>query len=455
MPMRNEDRMNLTDRPKGDAPRLRENQTSRFGSNGMDFARKIDYRKRRMLRIIYGTLVVMILGSITYGLSRLKPAAPTVERSTIWTNDVRRGDIPREVRGNGILAPEQIQWVQAETDGRVERILALAGAEVKADTVLLELSNAELVQAAFDVEWQLKAAEAQLTKLKVQIESDRLTQEANIASLKADYTQAQLEAAADEELAKDGLVPKLVMQRSRAKADELKARYDIEVKRLSISAESAQAQLAVQQADLEKLRAQLQLKRRQVASLHVKAGFEGVLQQLGDKDVLQVGQRVSPGATLAKVVQPSKLKAEIKIPETQAKDITLGLPALIDTRNGIIPGRVSRVDPAVQNGTVTVDVQLTGALPRGARPDLSVDGTIELERLNNVLYVMRPMHGQSDSTVGLFKLVDGGKAALRVPVKLGRSSVNTIEVLEGLKVGDVIILSDMSQWDGYDRIRLK
>lgn len=452
--MRNEDPPNVMIPSKGNSTQTREARATRFGTNGMDIARKINVKKRRMLRILYGALVIIALGGITYGLSRLKPAAPAVERSTIWTGEVKRGDIPREVRGNGLLVPEQIQWVQAETDGRVERILVLAGAEVTADTILLELSNPELIQSAFDVEWQLKAAEAQATKLRVQIESDRLTQEAQIASLKADYSQAQLEAAADEELAKDGLVPKLIMQRSRAKADELKARYDIEVKRLNINSESAQAQIAVQQADLEKLRALLQLKRRQVASLQVRAGFEGVLQQLGDKDNLQAGQRVSPGATLAKVVQPSKLKAEIKIPETQAKDIAIGLPALIDTRNGVIPGRVSRVDPAVQNGTVTVDVQLTGALPKGARPDLSVDGTIELERLINVLYVLRPVHGQSESTVGLFKLVDGGKAALRVPVKLGRSSVNTIEILEGLNVGDQIILSDMNQWDAHDRVRI-
>jgi HlyD family secretion protein len=402
-----------------------------------------------------GVAVVAVLGAVTVGLSRLKPASPTVEKSSVWTDTVKRGRMLREVRGNGTLVPEQIQFVQADTDGRVERILVLPGAEVKPDTILLELSNPELKQAAFDAEWQLKAAEAQLTKLKVQLDSERLTQKAATATLKSDGEQVKLEAQADENLAKRGLVGSLTAKRSRAKADDLAARLQIEEERLRISEDSAHAQLAVQQADLEKARALLALKRKQVEGLQVRAGINGVLQQIGDTVTLQVGQRVTPSATLAKIVQPSKLKAQIKVAETQARDILIGQAASIDTRNGIIPGKVSRVDPSVQNGTVTVDVNLEGALPRGARPDLSVDGTIELERLEDVLYVGRPVQGQAGSAVGIFKVVDGGAGAIRVPVKLGRNSVSTIEVLQGLEAGDTVILSDMSAWDSHEKVRLK
>ena len=367
---------------------------------------------------------------------------------------VKRGQMLRQVRGNGTLVPEQIQFVQADTDGRVERILILPGAEVKPDTILMELSNPELKQAAFDAEWQLRAAEAQLTKLNVQLESDRLTQKAAIATLKSDFEQAKLEAEADENLKQGGLVAILTAKRSKAKADDLGSRLEIEEERLRISVDSARAQVAAQEADLEKARALLALKGRQVEALQVRAGIPGVLQQIGDIATLQVGQRVTPSATLAKIVQPTKLKAEIKIAETQAKDILIGQVASIDTRNGIIPGKVIRVDPSVQNGTVTVDVKLEGPLPRGARPDLSVDGTIELERLDDVLYVGRPVQGQSESTIGIFKVIESGRGAVRVIVKLGRSSVSTIEVLQGLAVGDQVILSDMSAWDGHERVKL-
>ena len=420
----------------------------------MDIARPGFAQERRRRRIIYVSLGLVVLAAITVALARLKPAAPTVERSTVWLDTVKRGQMLRQVRGNGTLVPERIQFVQADSDGRVERILALPGAVVEPDTILLELSNPELKQATFDVEWQVKAAEAQLTRLRVQLQSERLSQEATTASLKSDHIQSKLEAEADAILAKDGLVAGLMAKRSNAKAEELGSRYEIELKRLDISTESAAAQLAVQQAEVEKMRALFELKKRQVAALQVRAGISGVLQQIGDRETLQVGQRVSPNATLAKVVQPSRLKAEIKIAETQAKDILLGQSAAIDTRNGIIPGHVIRIDPGVQNGTVLVDVALDGPLPKGARPDLSVDGTIELERLDDVLYVGRPVQGPADSLVGLFKIIPGSRDAIRIPVKLGRSSVSTIEIIEGLQVGDQVILSDMSAHDGHDRVRL-
>lgn len=420
----------------------------------MDVARPDIARRKKRKRIIYSVLAVVMLAGVTLGLSQLKPAAPSVEKGSVWTDTVKRGEMLRQVRGNGTLVPEQIQFVQSETDGRVERILVKPGAEVTADTILMELSNAELKQAAFDAEFQVKIGEAQLSKLKVQLESDRLTQKAAFATLKSDAEQARLVAEADENLSKRGLVPVLTARQTQAKAADLRGRVEIEKERLTIAEESAKAQIAAADAELAKTRALLALKKRQMAALEVRAGIDGVLQQIGDMQMLQVGQRITPSATLAKIVQPTKLKAEIKIAETQAKDVLIGQIAAIDTRNGIIPGRVVRVDPAVVNGTVTVDVKLEGELPRGARPDLSVDGTIELERLNDVLYVGRPVQGQPDSTISLFKLVEGGRGAVRVPVKLGRSSVSTIEVIEGLEVGDQVILSDMSTSDGHERIKL-
>jgi HlyD family secretion protein len=420
----------------------------------MDIQRTIDIKKRRLRRILLGSAGVLVLAAITVGLSRLKPAAPQVDRSTIYLDTVKRGDIPREVRGNGTLVPQQIQLVQARTEGRVEQVFVLAGAAVKADTLIMELSNPELRQTALEAEWQLKAGEAQLTRLKVQLESERLTQEAAAATLKTESTLASVDAEADTELAKSGLVPALTLKKSLARAEECRSRYDIELKRLDIIAESSKAQVAVQEAELAKLRAMLALKREQVAALQVRPGIEGVLQQVGDREMLQAGQRVMPGATLAKVVQPTKLKAEIKIAETQARDLQLGQSATIDTHNGLVPGEVIRIDPAAQNGTVTVDIMLKGALPKGARPDMNVEGTVLLERLQNVLYVGRPINGQPESTVGLFKVINGGKEAIRVPVKLGRGSVNTIEVLSGLEIGDQVILIDMSQWDAHDRVRL-
>ena len=421
----------------------------------MDIARPELKERKRRRQLILGASSLIALAAITLGLARLEPAAPMVERETLWTGTVEQGEMVRQVRGNGSLVPERIVLVQAETDGRVDQIVVLPGAAVTADTVILELSNIELEQIVFDLEWQMKAAHAGLKQLRVQLESERLTQESNIASIQARYTQAKLEAEADVELAESGLVPRLTMKRSMASAEELGRQLEIEEKRLLISKDSADAQLEVQKADMAKLEASLTLKRRQLDSLHVRAGIDGVLQQIGDTVALQVGQRIGPSSTLAKIVQPEKLKAEIKIAETQARDVQIGQHAEIDTRNGVISGVVSRVDPSVVAGTVTVDVRLEGRLPKGARPDLSVDGMIELERLDDVLYVRRPVHGQADSTIGLFR-IDGDRGeAVRIQVELGRASVSTIEISQGLNLGDEVILSDMSQWDEYKRLRLR
>jgi HlyD family secretion protein len=331
------------------------------------------------------------------------------------------------------------------------RRLLLPGTAVKPDTVLLVLANPELQQSALDAEWQLKAAEADLQSLKPKLERELLDEKATAATVQADYHQAKIQADVDERLAKSGLGAELKAELSRAKAEQLATRREIEQQRLGTYAEYMQAQLAAQQAKIEQLRALYELKHSQVDALNVRAGISGVLQEVS----VQIGQQVTPGTTLAKVVDPARLKAELKIPETQAKDIQVGQAASIDTHNGVAAGRVSRIDPAVQEGTVTVDVALEGMLPRGARPDLSVEGTILIEHLGDVVYVGRPAFSQPNSTVGLFKLGEGGKEAVRVQVRLGRASVNTVQVLEGLKVGEEVILSDMSRWDGFERVRLE
>jgi HlyD family secretion protein len=420
----------------------------------MDIARPDVARARRRRRLLYsaGSLAVLIV--ITLGLTRLKPAAPTVDRAQVWLDTVKRGEMLRQVRGNGTLVPEEIHWIPATTPGRIERIRVLPGAEVRADTILVELSNPEVEQAALDAEWQLRAAEAQYNRLKVQLESERLSQVAQAAQLNSEYMIAKVDAEADTKLEAEKLVDRLTALRSRTKAEQLAVRHELEQKRLTILEQNHQAQLAAQQAELERLRALLALKRKHLAELTVHAGIDGVLQRLGDQDQLQVGQQLAAGANIARVADPTKLKAEIRVVETQAKDIAHGQKAVIDTRNGTVPGRVIRIDPAVQNGTVTIDVALHGPLPKGARPDLTVEGVIELELLPNVLYVGRPVQGQSESTVGLFKLDPDGHDATRVPVKLGRSSVSSIEILEGLREGDRVILSDMSQWDAHNRVRL-
>jgi HlyD family secretion protein len=426
----------------------------------MDIARPDQARKKRRRRILYSLAGLTVLVAITIGLSRLKPAAPLVENP--WPDTVKRATSEnpflRQVRGNGTLVPEEILWIPTLSAGRVVRILVLPGARVKADTVLVELSNPDVDQAAFDAESQLKGAEADMANLRVQLDSQKLTGQATVATAQANYNGAKLDFEVNDELAKAGLVPALTLKQSKAKAEELAKLLEIEQERLKISADAAKAQLTVQEAKIAQLRAQVQLRRRQVDALSIRAGIDGVLQKLGDAastSSLQEGQQLAPGANVARVANPAKLKAEIKVAETQAKDITFDQKAEVDTRNGVIPGHVVRIDPSAQNGTRTVDIALDGPLPKGAVPELSVEGTIQLERLENVMYVGRPVQGQPETTVGIFKLVDGGREAVRVAVKLGRSSVSAIEVVEGLQVGDQVILSDMSAYDAYSRVRLK
>jgi HlyD family secretion protein len=417
----------------------------------MDIARPSNARKKRIRQGIYLVVGLLAIALVSVGLSRLKPAAPTVERAVVWPDTVKRGPMVRQVRGLGTLVPEDIRWIPATTQARVEKIVLRPGTPVKADSVILELSNPQLDQELMDAELKLKGAEAGLANLRVQLQNDLLTQRASSANIEADYNKAKMQAQMNEALAKDQLVSDLVLKQSRVDADSLGVRNQIAKDQLESKADSTRAQVAVQQSLVDQARAVMQLKQKQRDELRVRAGIAGMLQLVP----VEVGQQVAPGTNLARVANPSRLKAEIKIAETQAKDIQLGQPASIDTRNGTVDGKVARIDPSVINGTRTVDVSLPDELPRGAVPDLSVDGTIELERLNDVLYMGRPAFGQEQSVVGLFKISVDGSSAERAQVKLGRSSVNTVEVLSGLKVGDQVILSDMSAYDAFDRIRLK
>ena len=418
----------------------------------MDVPRK-DARKKKIIR---RTLVILVLlaaiPAITVGLSRLKPAAPGVEMSTLWPDTVKRGPMLREVRGLGTLVPEDTMLIPATTDGRVQRILVYPGTPVKANTTVMILTSQELETATLDAEYALKAAEADFENLKVTLEKTKIDLQANAAQVGADYNTAKLQADRDSELAKEGLSSSLDARISAVKAQQLGERYELEKRRISINSAAEEAQLAAQKVKVEQLRAECDLKKSQLDQLTVKAGFDGMLQQLSTP--VEVGQKVTAGTPLGKVAQPSKLKAELKIAETQVKDIVIGQPAVIDTRNGLIDGRVKRIDPSVLNGTVTVDVALKGPLPAAARPDLSVDGTIQLEKLENVVFVGRPVFGQQDATVQLFKIEPDGKFANKTKVTFGKASVNTIEVKDGLQVGDKVILSDMSTYDSYDRIRL-
>ncbi|MEP7009480.1 MAG: HlyD family efflux transporter periplasmic adaptor subunit [Acidobacteriota bacterium] len=416
----------------------------------MDIQRPDQTRKRRNQRIAWAALGVLAIGLITYLISRLKPAAPSVERETVWVDTVQRGPMLRQVRGPGTLVPVDIRWLSASQDGRVERIPSLPGVPVEPDTILLELSNPELEQGLSDAESQLQGANADFLDLRARLESDVLNQRSQAAAVDSQAQEAKLQAEANQQLAKDGLIPDLTLRLSRLRADQLGRQAGIEVERVTKSTQSASAQLSAQRARVEQAQTLVELRRRQVEGLHVRAGISGILQELP----VQVGQRVTPGTNLARVARPGELKAELRIPETQAKDVALGQTASIDTRNGLVTGRVARIAPSVQEGTVTVDVALTSALPKGARPDLAVDGTIEIERLPDVLFVGRPAYGQPNSKVEMFKLVEGGKAAVKVPVQLGRSSVNTIELVSGLQVGDQVILSDTSAWDNVSRIKL-
>jgi multidrug resistance efflux pump len=419
----------------------------------MDIARpELKAQKRRREAIIVA-VVVLVLAGISVGVMRLKPAAPTVERGTVWTDTVKRGPMLRQVRGLGTLVPtqESLRQIPAETEATVVRILMLPGSQVKADSILLEMTNPQTEQAAVDAQLQYKAAEAEYQSLRVKLDSDLMNQKAGAATVHADRAQAQRQSDTDQALYKLGVISGLAYKASKEKADELAIRNDLENQRLAANQRAIESQMAQEQAKVDQMKTLAQLKREQLDALKVKAGIDGVLVDLP----LQVGQHVLPGVMLAKVVEPNHLMATLKIAETQARDVQIGEPASIDTHNGVIAGTVTRVDPAVQNGTVTVDVKLTGEVPKGARPDLSVDGTIDLERLDNVLYVGRPALGQENSTISLFKLTPDGVEAVRVPVKVGRASVNSIQVIEGLHEGDTVVLSDMSRWDRTDRVRLE
>jgi len=417
----------------------------------MDILKPDNSRAKKIKRAAWGSAALLLVGGTTVAVSRLRPAGPSVDRSTIWTGDVKRGSMLRDVHGIGTLVPEDIRWIPAQTDSRVDRIVLKAGAQVKANSIILELSNPSLQRDTLDAEYQLKAAEADYQNLKVQINSELLNQKAAAAAVHSDYEQAKIQHEVDEKLRAQGIGAEVTAKLSEVRAQQLGVRAQLEDERTKNAADSASTRLLVQQAHVEQQRALYNLRRSELDALHVRAGIEGVLQVVP----VEVGQHVLPGTNLCRVADPRRLKAEIKIAETQAKDIVEGQKASIDTRNGVVVGRVARVDPAVQNGTITVDVQLPEALPAGARPDLTVDGTIELENLQDVLFVARPVHGQPESTVGLFKLVADGSDAVRVNVKLGRASVNSVEVLQGLNAGDVVILSDMSNWDSFDRIRLR
>jgi len=416
----------------------------------MDVKREGVAKKKRIKLILY-TIVGLAIAGFGYSkVSQLKPAAPSVERATVWVDAVKRGPMVRQVRGLGVLVAEDIVWIPAAFDSQVSKVLIKSGEAVAPDKVLVILTNPDMELAANDLDWQVKQAEANYKDLKVKLESQRLDQEVAVSANESDLKQARLTKERDEQMLKMELKSDLEVKLSVAKWEQLDKRLVLEKKRLEIMTESENAQLDSQKVQVEKLRAAYNLKKQQVGDLVIRAGTDGILQEM----TLQVGQRVKPGDVLAKVAQPRHLKAELKIAETQAKDILIGQPAEIDTRNGIIPAVVSRIDPNVINGTRTVDCKLTGALPPGAVADLSVDGTVEIEKLNDVLFVGRPVFGQPNSQVGLFKLDPDGKGATRIPVKLGRSSVNTIEIVDGLKIGDQVILSDMSAQDQNPRIQL-
>lgn len=419
----------------------------------MDIQRPDLKKKRQQRQWIVGGALVLVLAVVALLISRLKPAAPTVDRATVWTDTVKQGPLLRQVRGPGSLVPreDRIRLIPAETEATVVRIRVLPGAKVEPNTILMDLVDPTLQQELLDAQLQLKAAQTELMNVKAKLQSDLMTQKAGAATVRADYNQAKLQAQTDKSLYDLGVISGLTYNASKGKADELTTRDSIEKQRLTVNETAIETQVAVQQTKVAQAQALLALKQKQQDALSVQAGISGVLVDLPH----QVGEHVAPGTTLAKVVQPDQLKASLKIAETQARDIQIGQPSEIDTHNGVIEGKVIRIDPAVVNGTVTVDVELAGALPQGARPDLSVDGEIDLDRLANVLYVGRPAFGNENSTISLFKLTPDGKGAVRVPVKVGKASVNAIQVIEGLQSGDTVILSDMSRWDNTDRIRLE
>src|SRR6185369_4408920 len=409
---------------------------------------KLKKKARTALMIVVGLAAI---GGITVGLTRLKPAAPALDPATAVIETVKRGEMVRDVRGNGTLVPEITRWVPAPADGRVEKILLQAGVEVAPSTVIVELSNPQMEQQATDADFQVKAAEADEENLKVKLESDTMTQKAAIATINAQYSQAKLQLDADEKLGEQKLIAELQLKISRVSVQDLANRLKVEQERLAVTARSTKAQLNAATSRLDQLRAVAKLKREQVDALKVRAGSAGVLQQVS----VQVGQQVTPGLNLARVADPQSLKAVLRVAETQIKDVRVGQPVVIDTRNGLIQGQVTRIDPAAREGTFEIDASLNGPLPPSARPDLSVDGTIELERLKDVLKVGRPAFGQAQQTIGMFVLTPDGTEAERKTVRLGRNSVSQIEILDGLKEGDRVIISDTSQLDNYPRIRIR
>jgi HlyD family secretion protein len=418
----------------------------------MDISRPDLKAKKRKRQVLMGAIGVVVLAAVTFLVMRLKPAAPSQDRSAVWTDTVKRGPMIRQVRGLGTLVPREdaIRQIPAQTEATVVRILTLPGSIVKPDTPLLELADPQATQQALDAELSLREARADLSNVQVKVQSDLMAQKSAAATVNADYNQAQRQARTDKSLYSLGVISGLAYNGSQGKADELTTRNKLEEQTVQINEKAIESQLAVQQAKVAQAQAIYDLKRQQLDALKVRAGISGVLTSLP----LAVGQHVTMGTMLAEVVQPNQLKAQLKIAETQARDIQLGQPASVDTHNGLADGVVSRIDPAVVNGTVTVDVKLVGNIPDGARKDLSVDGTIDLERLKDVLYVGRPAFGNEESTITLFRLDQDGKGAVRVPVKVGRASVNAIQVLQGLHEGDTVILSDMSRYDTTDRIRL-
>ena len=418
----------------------------------MDISRPDLKKKKRQRALAWGTGITLLAVLAVVFLLRLKPAVPTVD-GPLFTDLVKRGPLLRQVRGPGTLTPreDRIRLIPAQTEATVVHIRVLPGAQVHADTILMDMVDPATQQQMLDAQLQLQSAQADLQNTRAKLQSDLMTQRAGAATVGADQKQALLQAQTDKSLLDLGVISGLKYNESRGKADELGIRNDIETQRLTLNQQAIATQIAVQQAKVQQAQVLLALKQKQQDALSVRAGIDGVLVDMP----LQVGQHVAIGATLAKVVQPDQLKAALKIAETQARDIQIGQPASIDTHNGIIAGHVQRIDPAVQNGTVTVDVALDGALPQGARPDLSVDGTIDLDRLTDLLYVGRPATGNENSTLSLFKLAPDGKSAVRVPVRVGRASVNSIQVLDGLQAGDTVILSDMSKWDNADRLRVE
>jgi HlyD family secretion protein len=415
----------------------------------MDIPRFGVARSKKIRRILFLILFILVATAMTYGLSKLRPAAPPVERATLWPDKVKRGSMLRDIHGTGTLIPEDFRWIPSNRNGLVEKLNVRIGDTVEPNTILAQLSNPDLEQSLMDTTLQIKAAEAELVNMRASHENSVINQQIQIANLEAASKRAKLQAETDEELARRGLGSQLNARLSLLTSENSADQVEREKQRIEVNEKAADAQVAAQEARLDQLRAALDMKKRQIEELKVRAGASGVLQQLS----IEAGQQVAAGATIAKIAEPGRLKAQLRIPETQAKDLLLGQAASIDTRVGIVPGRVIHIDPAAVQGTVTVDVRLDGEMPKGARPDLSVDGTIEIERLTDVLYVGRPANGQADTTVQLFKVLPTGEA-IRVRVRIGRVSVNSIEIVEGLQEGDEVILSDMSMWDAYDRIRL-